>query len=416
MSKKRFDVVVVGGGMVGAATAVLLLRAGFSVAVVEGRQEPAFDETQEVGLRVSALSPGSQAILEATGAWRIISNRRHCPYRRMQVEEGLDSDTARLEFAAAEFGLERLGTIVENDSVGDALWRVLEARQVAGDPLTLYRPARLESLEVGAGAVTLALDNGESLLASLVVGADGPRSAVRGFAGIEQQTWHYGQKGIVAVVNTARPNPGVAWQRFMEGGPLAFLPLNDGASSIVWTRPAAEAERLLSLDDAGFSDELTLACEGWAGAVERCGPRAAFDLTMRLSEQYAAPRIALVGDAAHVVHPLAGQGVNMGFLDAAALVEVLSAARSSDADWADAALESALKRYGRWRRSDAEVMGRGIHGIRTLFSPPQLGPLRRLGMKLVGKSWMAREAFVMRAAGLHADAPALARQQASSAS
>ena len=411
MSARHFDVAVIGGGMVGAATAILLLREGFSVALVEGREAAAFDESSEVGLRVSALSPGSQSILNATGAWRIIEGRRHCPYRRMQVEESADDDSAKLEFAAAEFGLERLGTIVENDSVSDALWQVLKARQVAGDPLELFCPAKLEGFEAGSETISLTLDSGDRLTASLVVGADGPRSAVRGFAGIEQQTWHYGQKGIVAVVRGARPNPGIAWQRFMEGGPLAFLPLSEGASSIVWTRPAAEAERLLALDDDAFCEALSEAGEVLSGEIQSTGPRAAFDLTMRLSEQYTAPRVALVGDAAHVVHPLAGQGVNMGFLDAAALAEVLAAARSQQSEWhGSATLERALKRYGRWRRSDAEMMGRGIHGIRALFTPAALGPIRRLGLKLVGKSWMAREAFVHRAAGIHADAPALARR------
>ncbi len=396
--------------MVGAATACLLLRAGFSVALIEAREPPAFDESDPVGLRVSAISPGSQSVLEHAGAWRIIEGRRHCPYRRMHVEETGDGKLVALDFASAEFGLERLGSIVENDSIASALWQVLEARQTAGDSLGIHRPASLVSMEFKAGGVEIALADGECFTVAMVVGADGPRSGVREFAGIDQKIWHYGQKGIVAVVRAAKPNPGVAWQRFMEGGPLAFLPLDDGSSSIVWTRPNLEAQRLLELEAAAFSEELQAASNEWLGPIEACGPRAAFDLTMRLSERYSGNRSVLVGDAAHVVHPLAGQGVNLGFLDAAALVELLTEARVSGTDWKEqSALQATLERYARWRRSDAEVMARGIHGIRALFTPPLLAPLRRLGMRLVGNSWHARQAFVRRAAGVHSDAPAVAR-------
>lgn len=396
--------------MVGAATACLFLKEGFSVALIEAREPPGYDDSEQVGLRVSAISPGSESILGHSGAWRIVSGRRHCPYRRMHVEEADGGDPAVVEFAAAEFGLERLGTIVENASIETALWQVLEARRTAGDPLEIHRPARIAEFEVSDGEVRLVLDGGQRLGAALLVGADGPRSPVREQSGIDQKIWHYGQQGIVSVVRAQRDNPGVAWQRFMEGGPLAFLPLSDGASSIVWTRPSREAERLLGLEDEAFCEELTESCGKWLGAVESCGPRAGFDLTMRLSERYAARRTALVGDAAHVVHPLAGQGVNMGFLDAAALVEVLAAAQEESDDWsADTVLDRALDKYQRWRRSDAEVMALGIHGIRALFTPPLLAPLRRLGLKIVAQSWSAREAFVRRAAGLHDDAPKMSK-------
>lgn len=410
MSRHDCDVAVVGGGMVGMATACLLLREGFSVALIESRDPPVFDEENPVSLRASAISPGSQSILSHAGAWRIVEERRHCPYRSMHVEESGDGKPAELEFAAAEFGLERLGTIIENDSIEEALWQVLEARRKIGDDLEVHRPARLSQFAVQSDGARITLDSGEEVTAALVVGADGPRSAVRKGAGIEQEIWHYGQRGIVSVVRAERPNPGVAWQRFMEGGPLALLPLADGSSSIVWTRPSREAQRLLALPDEAFCEELSAASGEWLGPVESCGPRAAFDLTMRLSKRYAAERIALVGDAAHVVHPLAGQGVNMGFLDAAALVECLSTGRGEHEDWREeAVLEPLLERYQRWRRSDAELMARGIHGIRALFTPTLLAPLRRLGLRLVAQSWSAREAFLRRAAGLHADAPALAR-------
>lgn len=408
-SQPDFDFVVIGGGMVGAATACLLSRANFSVALVEAGRAPVFDEAEPVGLRVSAISPGSQSVLNHAGAWRIIAGRRHCPYRKMHVEEE-GAEHGALEFAAPEFGMDRLGTIVENDSVGEALWQVLQARKTAGDRLEIYQPARLKNIETLSGGIKVELESGEHISASVVIGADGPRSRVRDLSGITQKTWHYGQRGVVGVVRAEQKNPAVAWQRFMEGGPLAFLPLADGSSSIVWTRPVREAERLLALDDDEFCDELSEASGHWLGNIESCGPRAAFDLTMRLSERYCGRRTMLVGDAAHVVHPLAGQGVNLGLLDAAALAEIFSAARDESKGWnSEESVTRLLERYQRWRRSDAEVMARGIHGIRALFEPSILAPVRRLGMRLVGKSWMAREAFLKRAAGQHHDAPAMAR-------
>lgn len=413
MSRADFDVAVAGGGMVGAAAAGLLLREGFSVALIDDAEAAGFDETQPVGLRVSAISPGSGSVLAHAGAWRLVEARRHCPYRRMHVEEWPEGEgkPAELEFSAAEFGLERLGTIVENDLMLDSLWQVLQARRTAGDEVTFFRPDALESFEAGDEAVEIRLESGQGLRASLLIGADGIRSRVRELCGIEQKVWAYGQRGLVGVVRAARPNPGVAWQRFMEGGPLAFLPLADGSSSIVWTRPDIEAGRLLKLDDGAFMAELEAASGGWLGAIESCGPRAAFDLSMRLSDRYAAPRTVLMGDAAHVVHPLAGQGVNLGFLDAAALTELLQAGREREADWRrPSVLEPLLERYHRWRKSDGEVMARGIHAIRALFTPPALKPLRRLGLAAVARSWPTREAFLRRAAGLHADAPELARR------
>ncbi len=405
MSGERvFDVVVVGAGMVGGAAAALLARAGFSVAVVEQREPPPFDVSTPVGLRVSAFSPGSADVLREAGAWRQVERQRHCPYRRMVVEDR--DETAVLEINAPEFGLERLGTIVENDLVQWALWQSL----LATGGIEIVCPDTVSSVEPRTDECLVHLQNGAPLRGRLLIGADGADSKVRKLLGIGQDCWVYGQRGIVSVVESADPNRGVAWQRFMEGGPLAFLPLQDGTSSIVWSRPEAEAERLLALDDDAFLQELQQAAAGgeghWPGKLVSCGPRAAFPLTMRLSERYAAQRAVLVGDAAHVVHPLAGQGVNLGMLDVAGLVEVMVEARSRRDD---PAAEKVLQKYARWRRSEAEIMARGIHSLRGLFMPDELGLLRRFGMRLVAHSWTAQEAFVRRATGRNRNAPALAR-------
>ena len=405
--EKIYDVVIVGAGMVGAATACLLSRSGFSVAVIEAQEPQAFDSTVPYALRVSAFSPGSLAILGEAGALRQIKQQRHCTYRRMHIEDRDESVT--LEFNAPEFGLDCLGAIIENHLVQWSLWQSLQA----SGGVEIVCPDRVDSLDYKGKDPCINLTGGGSLRGRLLVAADGANSKVRKMLGIAQEHWEYGQQGLVTVVQTEMPNPGIAWQRFMPGGPLAFLPLADGASSIVWSRPHPEARRLLELDDHAFMLELEQACSApdnkWPGRVQSCGPRAAFPLTMRLSHSYAGPRAVLTGDAAHVVHPMAGQGVNLGLLDAAGLVEVLVDARRKQLDFFS---EKTLKKYDRWRRSEAEIMARGIHGIRGLFTPEALAPLRKLGLGLISASWMAREAFILRAAGKNRNAPALARGQA----
>jgi len=401
---RRYDIVVVGAGMVGAAAAALLARSGFSVAVVESREPRPFEASQPVGLRVSAVSPGSADILAEAGAWRQVERQRHCPYRRMSVEDR--DESVFLDFDAAEFGLERLGTIVENDLVQWSLWQSL----LATGGVELCCPDRVTGLDHDGEDPVISLEGGKSLNCSLLVAADGADSPIRRMLGIRQDHWEYGQHGLVSVVQTETPNAGVAWQRFMESGPLAFLPLQDGSSSIVWSLPEQEALRLQALDDAAFLTELGNAVAGseshWPDRLTGCGPRASFPLTMRLSERYSARRTVLVGDAAHVVHPLAGQGVNLGLMDAAGLVETLLEARAEPAGFSG---EKTLEKYNRWRRSEAEVMARGMHGIKGIFIPEELGPLRRIGMGLVSRSWTAKEAFIRRATGRHRNSPALAR-------
>lgn len=407
MADSRHDVIVVGAGMVGATAACLLSRAGFAVAVVESHQPAVFDHSAPVGLRVSAISPGAADVLAEAGAWRIISRTRHCAYRRMHVEDR--DGSASIDFNSAEFGLDRLGTLVENGLVQSALWQCLNALAA----VEIHCPERLQGIEFEPGGVRLRLQNGHCLSGRLLVGADGADSAVRRLLGIGTQYWAYGQSGIVAVVHTERMNTGLAWQRFMAGGPLALLPLADGSSSMVWSRPDAEARRLLALDDAAFCREVEALFQtagggagGPFGTVLSCGPRAAFPLRMQLCETYAAERAVLLGDAAHVVHPLAGQGVNIGLLDAAALVEVLLAAAR---DGSDFGAQETVQKFARWRRSEAEVMARGIHGIRSLFQVEPLGPVRKWGLALVARSWYLRELFIRRASGHDRGAPALAR-------
>ncbi len=410
---RSFDIAVVGAGMVGAATAALLARCGFSVLLVEARSPQAFDPGLAVGLRVSAISPGSAAILEQAGAWAEIETSRSCAYRRMHIEDqagehqgedqGEDArNTAGMDFEARAFGMERLGTIVENELVQSALWHAVEA-----NPLVhILCPAALLEIEQDADSAVLVLVDGERFEVALVIGADGANSGVRNAAGIFQDTWEYNQKGLVCVVRKARHNPGVAWQRFLPGGPLAFLPLSDGSSSIVWTLPASEADRLASISRDAFQAELDAASHGWLGQVLDCGPRATFPLIMRLSERYVSGRVVLLGDAAHVVHPLAGQGVNLGLADAAALTEVLVESRRAGNAIAD---RGVLRKFERWRKSESELMAGGIHGLRALFLPPALAGLRGLGLNMVSRNWPLKEVLLRRAAGLGRNAPRISR-------
>ncbi len=407
MAERSYDVVMVGAGMVGATAACLLARAGYSVAVIEAREPAEYREDSPVGLRVSALSPGAAAILEQAGAWKAISRQRHCAYRRMQVEDR--QARQRLDLTAGEFGMERLGTIVENDLVQWSLWQCLQ--NLGG--IELLCPAQISDLRLDSDQPVVSLADGRQLATHLLVGADGADSVVRQALGIEQDYWCYAQQGIVGVVETARPNAGVAWQRFLPGGPLALLPLADGRSSMVWTRPSADAQRLLGLEDAEFLAELNAALQAaddqldeFPGGVRQCGKRAAFDLSMQLGKTYASGRTALIGDAAHVVHPLAGQGVNLGLLDAAALVETVLQARQAGESPVS---ERSLQRFARWRRSESEIMARGIDSLRTLFGVESLAPLRQLGLAAVSRSWVLKDGFIRRAAGRNQNAPALAR-------
>jgi 2-octaprenylphenol hydroxylase len=399
MNNSNYDVAIIGAGMVGATLASLLARSGFSVTLVEAVEPLPFDAEADVGLRVSAISPGSAAILEQAGAWQWVNTQRQRPYRRMQVEDGVEMEP--LIFDAPVFNMERLGTIVENALLQWSLWKVVKS----GGLVDINCPDQLDCIEISQHHNRVLLKSGKVINAKLVVGADGAASRVRKAMGIRQDYYAYNQHGLVAVVGKQKVNPGVAWQRFLPGGPLAFLPLADGRSSIVWTCPSLEAERLLALDTEEFISELDIASSGWLGSVESCGPRAAFPLSMRLSENYASQGVVLIGDAAHVVHPLAGQGVNLGLADAAGLVEILTRERSKDRD---SSMAYVLQSYDRWRRSESEAMAFGMHALRSLFGIEAMSPLRRVGLAMVKRSWTIKDMFLQRAAGVAKNAPKLA--------
>ena len=373
----QIDVAVVGGGVVGAACALVLAREGLEVMLVEGREPPRWSPSQP-DLRVYAFAPDNAALLDAAGVWDAVRDARAQPYRRMRVWDAAGGD--ELRFDADALGRAQLGWIVENALLVDRLWAALPAAGVQ-----VRCPARVEAMEQDADGVTLRLDDGTRIDARLAVAADGGDSTLRRLAGLEVAAHDYAQRGVVAFVRTGEPHEDTAWQRFLPSGPLAFLPFADGLSSIVWTLPDAEAERVLALDEASFGRELTQAMGGQRGEVALASPRAAFPLKRQLARDYVAGRVIVAGDAAHVVHPLAGQGVNLGLRDVAALRDGIRAATAKRADW-DA--PHRLERWARQRRSENATAAHAFDGINRLFSNDEIhltllrGPLLGLAGKL----------------------------------
>jgi len=393
---RGIDVAVVGGGVVGAALALGLVRAGRRVSLIEARPPVAWTpETQD--LRVYALAPDSLATLEALGIDARMLAQRMQPYRAMRVWDA--GGEGELCFSADELGLPALGAIVEHGLLVDVLWQALRAQPT----LNLLTPATVVALEQSDSDVELQLDDGTRLRASLAVAADGADSALRELAGIGSQRHDYAQRAIVAYVDSDAPHEHTAWQRFLPDGPLAVLPWmapegaqRDRRSSIVWSVAASQAERLLALTDADFAAELTRAFDARLGAFRLASKRAAFALRRQLAERYGAGRVLLAGDAAHAVHPLAGQGVNLGLRDVGCLLHQLDGV-----DLTTSAVTRRLARYARERRSDNAVAAWSFDGINRLFSNSAPLPtlLRGPALGLVNRLSPLRQLLARRALG-----------------
>ncbi len=393
-------VIVLGGGMVGAALACALGRAGIPTVVVEATAHPRPDPSGPYDLRVCAISLASETFFRNLGAWQTMAALRVSPYRRMEVWEW----GGQVSFDAADAGEPHLGHIIENRVVQWALAQ--RARELP--TVRWIAPARACAVRWRDDRVTLELNTGETLEGSLVVGADGARSWLRQQADIPVRGWAYGQMGLVTTVRTALPHRQTAWQRFMPGGPLAFLPLADGSCSIVWSLPEVEAKRHLDTPDWAFRDALSRQVGARLGAVEWSSERAAFPLRLQHAQRYTGPRLALIGDAAHTIHPLAGQGVNLGLLDAAALAQVLTQAHTRGHDLGHPAH---LRRYERWRKGDNWAMALSMDAFHRLFTPGHL-PLRlarNLGLNLFDHTLTAKRRAIRHALGWRGEVPELAR-------
>ncbi|MBD0703618.1 2-octaprenyl-3-methyl-6-methoxy-1,4-benzoquinol hydroxylase [Pseudomonas sp. PSB1] len=403
----RADLLIVGAGMVGSALALALQGSGLQVLLLDGSPMSVkpFDPQAAFEPRVSALSAASQRILDRLEVWDGIIARRASPYTNMHVWDG--SGTGQIHFSAASLHAEVLGHIVENRVVQDALLDRLHDCD-----LGLLANARLEQMRRSGDDWLLTLADGRTLRAPLVIAADGANSAVRRLTGVATREWDYLHHAIVTSVRSARPHRMTAWQRFTDNGPLAFLPLErDGLHdwcSIVWSTTPGEAQRLMALEEADFCNELERAFEGQLGTVLSADSRLCVPLRQRHAKRYVAEGLALIGDAAHTIHPLAGQGVNLGFLDAAVLAEVLLQAAGRGERLADVKV---LSRYERRRMPHNLALMAAMEGFERLFQadPLPVRWLRNTGLKLVDGLPEAKALFVREALGLTGDLPDLAK-------
>lgn len=391
------DVVIVGGGLNGPALALALAQAGLSVTVVDGRPVRARAEVGFDG-RAYALALASQRLLASVGVWPLTAQ----PILQVVASDGRAGEGASpfaLHFDAAEIEEGPMGYMLEDRHLYAGFITAL-----AADPrITLLSGESVVAQETGKAT----LASGRVLKARLLVGCDGRASGTAARAGIGRQGWSYGQTALVTAVQHERPHGGAAHQFFMPGGPLAILPLAGGHhSSIVWSERDAAAARIAALDNSGFLQALRPRFGDFLGEIQLAGERFTYSLSLSLADSYVAPRLALVGDAAHGVHPLAGQGLNLGLRDVAALAEVLVLAHRRGEDIG--ALD-VLERYQTWRRFDTTAMALGMDGINRLFSNdnPVLRGVRDLGLGLVNAVPALRRTFIRQAAGLNGAQPRL---------
>jgi len=406
---QQYDLIIVGAGMVGATLALALADTALRIAVVDAAMLDRAARNPETASgydpRVSALSAASETILDNLGAWQQIPEQSRCSYRHMHVWDA--EGTGEISFDAAALSESRLGHIVENHHIQQALLDSLKQTSI-----TLFSGQRVEGLVRESAEWRLVLESGKRLYAPLIVAADGAQSRVRELAGFEMREWDYLHHAVVTTVQTENMHQDTAWQRFLPSGPLAFLPLPDrnGAHycSIVWSVLPEIASELMALDEQAFIQRLDEAFEGRLGAVLATDARHCFALRQRHAKHYAMQGLVVIGDAAHSIHPLAGQGVNLGLLDAAELADVLKAALLRGEDLAGLTV---LQRYERRRIGANLAMMAAMEGFERLFHADAL-PLRWLrnaGMRLLDDQGFLKAGIMRRAMGPTGDLPALAR-------
>ena len=403
---EKADILICGGGMVGLPLALAAAQGGLKVVVVdvltpEKILDAAFDG------RVSALAYASVRMLKALGVWPHLENQAQ-PIREILVTDGKPGRPASpfsLHFDAAEVGSEALGHIAENRHIRAALYAAMPPE------LSLIAPATVIKLETTAGHVVVHLSNGERIEAALAIAADGRDSKLRRQQGIGVIGWSYPQTGIVATVAHEKPHNGVAYEHFLPAGPFAILPMTENRSSLVWTERAAKAPAMLALDEAGFNAEVARRFGSHLGATKVVGGRWSYPLSFHLARDFVKPRFALAGDCAHGIHPIAGQGLNLGLKDAAALAETLLDAARLGRDLG--ALDT-LKRYERWRRFDSVALAASTDAMNRLFSN-DIAPLlhlRDLGLGIVDSIGPARRFFMRHAGGDVGKLPRLLKGEA----
>jgi 2-octaprenyl-6-methoxyphenol hydroxylase len=405
-SKATVDAVIAGGGFAGLALAIALrqgLGSTFAVTVAD----PAFARPPQ-DARASAIAAAARHLFETIGVWESVADDAQ-PMLDMVITDSKLADAVRptfLTFAGDVVPGEPFAHMIENGALLAALVDKAKAEGVS------LLPAAVETFEqASARAIGVKLSNGPALSARLLVAADGARSRVREQAGIASHGWMYGQSAIVATVAHERDHQGRAEEHFLPSGPFAILPLKGNRSSIVWTEKAEEAARIMALDDVAFHDELEQRFGLKLGEISVAGPRGVFPLGFSVARSFIADRIALVGDAAHMIHPIAGQGLNMGLRDVAALAEaIVDAARLG----LDIGGPDTLERYQRWRRFDTMTMGVATDGLNRLFSNHSdvLRLARDIGLGVVDRLPGLKGIFIRQAAGLTGDVPKLLRGEA----
>ena len=387
---RQTDIIIVGGGMVGSSLALALAQhSDLKITLLESRPPARLQQNDPWQLRASAINTGSQQLLTELGVWQRLMPVRLGPFEHMQVWE----KNSQLDFDAADIGAARLGHIIENGHLEQAMLETLKATT----SIDLLSPAQATALD----GQTITLVNGDQLSAPLIIAADGSQSQIRDWAGIKSRGWAYHQQGLVAVVETEHPHQQCARQHFLPGGPLAFLPLNHPHQcSIVWSLPDQQAEHLKSIDELAFCEQLASAFYYRLGEVHLLSERATFPLQLQHADTYVKPGLALVGDAAHSVHPLAGQGVNLGFQDVKVLANILLKAHQQGRQLGSL---HTLKKYQRARLAENTFMQLSLDALNRLFASqlPGMAAIRQLGLKQVNQWGFIKNLLIQQAAGRH---------------
>ncbi len=382
---KQFDFTIIGGGMVGSAAAVGLAKLGYKVAVVESAVPKPFAASQSVDLRVSAISKGSVDLLEQLGAWQGVMSRRACPYRRLATWE---AEECRIEFSANELELDWLGYMVENRVIQLALMEQFDDYP----EITLFADERMRHFSQDAEGVTVVLESGMELRSRTLIGADGSNSQVRQQAKIGVTAWDYRQHCMLIHVETELPQQDITWQWFTPTGPRSFLPLSGNQASLVWYDSPKTIAQLSAMNNEQLTEQVMAAFPSELGEIKVLS-KGSFPLTRRHAQQYAANKVVLLGDSAHTINPLAGQGVNLGFKDVAALIDMVKS---------EGNCEQALTRYERIRTPDNLLMQSSMDLFYKGFSN-DIAPLkfaRNAALKLADKSGVLKKQALKYALGL----------------